>query len=146
MKKKCIIVALLVLFVSGSSFPQEETPLMKAASKGDIGSIKELIAKNADVNAVAHSDFPNAGKPVLRCAIKSGSVKAVKLLIQAGANVNNFTANPISHPRGARNISLLASAINSHASIDIIKELINSNADVNKGALFSDWTPLMIAS
>ena len=154
MKKKSIIVAILVLFISGSSFafsfPKKETPLMKAASKGDIHSMKKLIAKNANVNAVAWRDQPCGGKPVLRYAIDGGSVKAVKLLIKAGANVNEFTENHIIHPErkqaNERNLFLLASAINSCASINIIRELINGNADVNKGALIGDWTPLMIAS
>jgi len=153
MKKKSIIVAILVLFSGFSlvfSFPEKETPLMNAASKGNIETIKKLIAKNANVNAVAWRNQPHGGKPVLRYAIDSGSVKAVKLLIQAGANVNEFTENPIILPErkqaNERNLFLLASAINSYASVDIVKELINGNADVNKGALIGDWTPLMIAS
>lgn len=151
MNKKYVIVMTLILFASNTFlFPKNKTPLMKAAGKGNICKMKKLIAKNANVNAVAWRSQPHGGKPVLRYAIDSGSTKAVKLLIDAGADVNEFTECPFIHSTrkqaNERNLFLLAAAINSCASIGIIRKLINGGADVNKGSIMGDLTPLMIAS
>jgi len=129
----------------------EETPLMKAAGKGNLVAIKKLIV-GANVNAVIGRDQPHIGKPVLQYAIDSGSTKAVEILIKAGADVNWFSDKHSiyqeCHERGpsARNLPLISSAISSYASIDIIKALVDANADVNKTCLSSDLTPLMIAA
>ena len=133
------------------SFFSGETPLIIAANKGDIHTMKKLISQNANVNHVAYRIWPHGGHPVLHYAIESGSVEAVKLLIEAGANVNEITSNLIIHQKrkqtNERNLFLLASAINSHAPINIIQALINGGADINKGGLTTGkWTPLMIAS
>ena len=60
-----------------------ETPLLKAAKKGQTEEVKNLIAQGADVNFV-----DRFAESVLMAAIKKNHVEIVKLLIEAGADVN----------------------------------------------------------
>lgn len=130
----------------------EETPLMKAAFKADIHEMKELIKKGADVNAVFARDFPHGGKPVLRFAIDSGCLESVHILLEAGANPNDFTESSLlykneSHKANMRNLSLLSHAVNSDAPIPIVKELIKYDAHLDGSPkIVGDWSPLMIAA
>ena len=155
MRKKFIAVTVLVLSIFSHllafSFPkqkksyilplssQKETHLMMAAYKGDVYTMRQLITQGADVNEIAWCEQPRAGKPVLRYAIDSGSIKAVELLIQNGADVNTFTTHGFivleRQQQNVRNLPLLSSAINSYASINIIKALINGKADINQKAM-----------
>jgi len=85
----------------------------------------------------------------LQYAIKGGSIKAVRMLINTGAKVDSFTNDcPFGGPNvcAVRNLPLLSAAINASVSIDIIQLLIDAKADVNKKGLWSDLTPLMIAA
>lgn len=145
----------LLLLAAGSMIcfaAIEENVLIVAAKKGDLSGVKKAIKEGADVDEVVGSDFPHAGKPVLRYAIDSGSREAVRALIRAGAKLGAFTEDPILRTKGfhkanARNIPLLSSAIKSRAPIVIIDELIAGGADVNQiDMLKVGWTPLMIAA
>ena len=60
--------------------------LMKVVERGDIGSVKELIAKGADVNARGDKNQT----PLHRAAAR-GRIRIMKLLIDRGANVNART-------------------------------------------------------
>ena len=50
--------------------------------------IAELIAKGSDVNYRNDEDFPKAGKTSLWNCVANGSINAVRLLVENGANVN----------------------------------------------------------
>ena len=133
-----------------------ETALMFAAQQGNIEIMKQLIKAGADVNAVAWNEQPHAGNPVVRYAIDNGSLQAVNLLLEAGADPNAGTESPVivekkgGSKANVRNINLLSHAINTHASIDIIKTLIDHGAYINtaegKMPRLTYWTPLMIAT
>ena len=133
-------------------FMDDETSLMKAALRADIPEMKKLIQAGADVNAVFARDFPHGGRPVLRYAISSKCLEAVQILLEAGANVNDFTESPLLYRRGQheanmRNLSLLSHAVNSNAPISIIKELIKYGAHLDgTPKIAGDWSPLMIAA
>lgn len=58
--------------------------LHKAAERGDLETMKKLIAEKADINSQAGKDGET---PLLR-AITRGNAEAVKLLIDNGADVN----------------------------------------------------------
>ncbi len=137
---------------NGDDWVYGETALMVAAAQGDIATMHVLINASAEVNAVAWRDQPHAGKPVLRYAIDSGSLDAIALLIKSGAYVNNFTESGLMHHArdhaNTRNLTLLSHAIQTHAPIVIIQELIKAGANVNEIACegWSYWTPLMVAA
>lgn len=130
----------------------EETPLMKAAQQAKIEEMKELIKAGAYVNEVAFRDQPHGGYPVLRYAIDSGCLQAVQILLEAGANLHDFTESPIIYDdfnckANVRNLSLLSHAVNSGAPICIIKELLNKGAHIDGAPkICGDWSPLMIAA
>ena len=58
--------------------------LHKAAERGDLETMKKLIAEKADINSQAGKDGET---PLLR-AITRGQTEAAKLLIDSGADVN----------------------------------------------------------
>ena len=61
------------------------TPLMKAASKGDIEEIRKLLKEGvADVNAKS-SEY---GMTALMYAAGNGHTEAIRELVKAGADVN----------------------------------------------------------
>lgn len=140
------------LSAENTGYIWHKTPLARAAKKADIKEMKELINQGEDVNAVIGQDQPHAGKPILRYAIDSGSLEAVTLLLDNGANLNVDTESPIitddlSKDANIRNLSLLSHAINSHASVDIIKELIKYGANVDgKPKIVGDWSSVMVAA
>jgi ankyrin repeat protein len=61
----------------------DRTPLMRAASRGDLTSAKELVAKGADVNAATAGGYTS-----LMSAAFEGNANMVKLLLENGAALN----------------------------------------------------------
>lgn len=57
--------------------------LVKAAGKGDLAKVRQLLAKGANANAAVKSGW----NPVF-AAVDSGKAPVVEVLVQAGANVN----------------------------------------------------------
>ena len=63
----------------------ENTPLLKAAWMGDDRSVTLLIQAGADVNVVNKA----GSSPLMMAANRGGSIDRVRLLLHAGAYVNN---------------------------------------------------------
>ncbi|EMS66483.1 Protein TANC2 [Triticum urartu] len=83
---RCEIVKLLLARgadVNGSS--EHGTPLHLAAVKGHESTVEVLLEHHADVNKVVTSNLVTP----LKAALLSASTPCVKLLVQAGANVND---------------------------------------------------------
>jgi hypothetical protein len=117
--------------------------LLEAAESADIQSMTSLINAGADVNFETEWDQPHCGQPVLGFAIKSKSAKAVKLLLDAGANPNRWMEAGFLK---IRIHSLLSYAIGIHAPIEIVRDLITAGADVNRKTLiFGKVGPLDVA-
>jgi ankyrin repeat protein len=64
-----------------------------AAYVGDIKVMKLLLAASADVNAESTSDGSEG--LVLNCAIRSGNLEAVKLLVEKGAIIHSDKYSPL---------------------------------------------------
>ncbi len=155
LRKRLALLAISALFsisCYSTDFFSEETPLMKAAYRADIQQMRKLILVGAEVNDVAYRDQPHGGKPVLRYAIDSGCLEAVCILLEAGANPNDFTESPLIYDNeschaNVRNLSLLSHAVNCGAPIAIIKVLLDHGAHIDgTPKVWCDWSPLMIAS
>lgn len=149
MKRFLILSLLSISAFTAKSFImeiiQEETDLMRASEKAALVEMQRLIDAGEHVNAAAFRDQPRGGKPVLRYAIDSGSIEAVRLLLKAGATPDNFTSDHREIP--VRNLSLLLYAIAKQADILIIKELLLHGAALDGSPrLWSDWDALMVAS
>lgn len=105
--------------------------LLEATEFADIERMTLLINEGADVNFFEEKyGQPYRGGSVLFWAIASKSVEAVKLLLDAGADPNQWFQLAIirSYP--------LSFAICMHAPIEMIKDLIAAGADVNAENLF----------
>jgi hypothetical protein len=92
--------------------------LFKAAKRGNLQRVKELIKNGANVNA---TDTTHYDETALMNAAYGGHIDIVKELIKNGANVNakddeDFTV-------------LMAASRGGH--IDVVKELIKNGANVN---------------
>lgn len=121
------------------------TPLMMAASKGDLASTDAIIEAQADVNArtlngqtalhmavtaeIAEAlinakalvdSKSNVGYTPLSNAAGKGNLNLVRVLIKSGANVN--------HKNLSGNTPLMAAASEGH--LEVVKFLISQNADV----------------
>ena len=107
-----------------------ESPVADAAMKGDIATVKTLLAKKADVNA------PQAdGATAIQWAAYNNNVALADVLINGGADVK------LANHDGATALSL--AAINGNAPM--IEKLLLAGADPNERQPNGE-TPLMLAS
>jgi hypothetical protein len=119
-----IISAIILLLVSMAligciSMP----PLYDAASKGDIGTVKELLDQGAHVN----EGYFRGLTPLMSAASK-GHLEVVKLLVERGANVNS-----VYRPGRMSRTPLAFAAMNGHK--EIVKYLVDKGADIDKTIL-----------
>jgi ankyrin repeat protein len=132
------------------SFYKPETKLMIACkNKEALDTIKSLIQKGEDVNAVHGKDFQRAGSPVLRYAIDSEYTDAVKELLSKKANPNVETDSPLitaEKSYSVHSLSLLGHAIKTKAPVKIIEALVNSGANTNStSSRCKHWTAMNVA-
>jgi hypothetical protein len=112
-----LISVIFMLFVS-MMMTGCATPLLTAASKGDINTVKDLLDKGADVNTQAAKDLDWTA---LMDAAQTGHIAVVKLLIEKGADVN-------AKDRWGRTV-LSWAAWGGH--IAVVKLLIEKGADID---------------
>lgn len=134
------------------------TALMIATRNGDLNLLKWLLNSKQhtmlDLDIETQWDQPRAGKPALSFALERKNLDAVKLLVDAGANVNLYNdlgttrdLQTIPESLRQRNNPLLIYAIGAKLPMPFIEALLNSkNLDVNKESLLYPVTALMIAS
>jgi len=130
-----------------------KTALMVAAQKSDNNLLQWLITHGADVNIETEWDQPHAGKPALSFALEAHNLDGVKILINAGADVNKYNdlgsvenLETIPESLRERNNPLLTYTIGRKLPMSFIHALLNAkNVDVNK-SLLNSITPLMIAA
>ena len=131
-----------------------ETPLFAAAKNGRTDIVKCLIEANADVDAEN-----TYGETPLFEAVRNGKPDIVELLLNAGAYVNKTTKNgttPLYYSCSKGNLATLKVLKNAGASVhfgnadmvwepcyhgqtDIIRELVEMNADVNRKTPFGSY-------
>lgn len=118
---------------------QRCTPLLIAARNGKDNVIKMLLSKFA-INIEQEGDvkfdgYLIEGASALWVAAGAGHLKVVKVLVQAGADVN--------HPTKTRSTPLRAASFDGR--LDIVKYLIEHNANVHLANKYNN-TCLMIAA
>lgn len=133
--KKYIMILLLVAansIVAELGYYDSFTPLMRAIiqSKESPLNIGRMIAEGADVNAV-DVEYLRHVNPVLRYALSRGtdreSVEIIKMLIDAGANVNAATYNRVVDKRTYGFMPLLTYAA-IYSSVEVVQMFIDAGA------------------
>lgn len=125
---------LMVLFLQNSSAFStyfSDTPLMQAiAKKQHPRVIKRMIVEGANVNAI-DMEFLRCLKPVLCYALDRGidqeSVEIIKMLIEAGADVNEITYNRVEDAQLYGMMPLLTYAA-IYSSAEIVQLLVDAGA------------------
>jgi ankyrin repeat protein len=134
------------------------TPLMKAASAGDVARVRALLARGAEVDAatepVPGSLFFEGGRTALMFAARSGSADTVRALLDAGADPNRVADDgdtavadaardgaldvlavllergAMLRPQGAKHTPLASAAY--YGRTAVIDELLDRGADPNE--------------
>jgi hypothetical protein len=116
---------------SDSFTPEDE--LFTAVARGDAAKIEELVAQGIDVDA-----HPNYDDTALCAAAGRGRLEIVKLLVEAGADVNK---------RGYREIPpLTRAALARENPLDVAAYLLERGADANARSHEMHATALMLAA
>lgn len=113
---------------------ENDTPLMKACVHGNVDIEKELIFNGAGIN------LSSLGITPLIKAIWYNRSETVSYLIELGANVNQCIEGLISS-----NYSPLMVAVELNR-LDILRILLNAQANINFQEGHEGWTALMVAA
>jgi ankyrin repeat protein len=109
-----------------------DSPVADAAMRRDLGAVRSLVARGADVNA-AQGD----GMTGLHWAAVNGDVEIADVLLSAGANTGAFTRN------GAYRPLHLASR---YGHGEVARSLLEAGADPNARTTTASAAPLHLAS
>jgi ankyrin repeat protein len=121
------------LLAAGACAQSAGTPLMQAAARNDVAALRRHLDEGHTVDESAGSST------ALIWAARSGSVEAMEVLLDAGADVNlpgttgdDWDATPLQHAILARQPAA-------------VRLLLDRGADLNRGARGS-LTPLFLAA
>ena len=119
---------------AGACAQRPETPLTQAAVENDVAALRQLLGAGHD------ADEGGDSWTALIWASRSGSIDAINLLLDAGADVNlpgstgdNWDATPLQHAILERQPA-------------VVRLLLDRGADVNRGAGPGGLTPLLLAA
>ncbi len=122
------------LLAAGACDQRPETPLTQAAVRNDVAALRHLLDEGHK------ADEGGDSWTALIWASRSGSIEAIKLLVDSGADVNlpgptgdNWDATPVQH-------AILARQPGS------VRLLLDRGADPNRSAGSGRLTPLLLAA
>ena len=123
------------LLAASACAQHPHTPLTQAAARNDVVALRQLLADGHQADE--HGDSWTA----LIWASRSGSIEAIKLLLDSGADINlpgptedNWDATPLQH-----------AILQRHP--DAVRLLLDRGADLNRGAgPGKSLTPLLLAA
>ena len=129
--------------------PKLRAPLMTAIKSGDIGELRWLLSREADVNSPGRKmlltlQLPEVPSYPLLWAIQSENSQAVQLLLGAGADPNiccNYECE--SHAGSLRPLCMAVRT----GKPDVVDMLLNAGAEVNaqQQTAYQSETALLIA-
>ena len=129
---RMILVLLLALLIPLTGYTDDlNEDMIKAAFKGDIATVKALLAKGAEINA----KLKDSGWTALMLAASEGHTEIVKFLLSKGADVNAKSA--------IKDTSLIRAAREGHT--DTVQALLANGAEVNAKGRFG-YTALIVAA
>lgn len=112
--------------------PDIQKAFHEAVSNNDVETARRMIAAGADVDA-PYDEYANRS---FLDACYRGNLELVKMLVEAGANVNL--------PDVCGTVPLVRAIVSIHDTDEVVQYLIECGADVNACAGES-WTPLEAA-
>ena len=122
------------LLAAGACAQGLETPMAHAAVRNDVAALAQLLADGHQADERAD------GWTALIWASRSGSIEAIKLLLDSGADVNlpgstgdDWDATPLQHAILQRQPAA-------------VRLLLDRGADLNKGAGAGSLAPLFLAA
>ena len=122
------------LLAAGACAQRPETPLTQAAVRNDVAALRQLLADGHK------ADEGGDSWTALIWATRSGSIEAINLLLDSGADVNlpgssgdNWDATPLQHAILQRRPSA-------------VRLLLDRGADLNRGAGPGSLAPLLLAA
>jgi ankyrin repeat protein len=126
------VACLAIMFASGCRREccppiDMDSPIHKAAEKGDVDVLKILVSQGADVN-----DNAGFGITPLHAAAGNGKIEAVQFLVSAGADVHAKLDD------GRTPLYLAALA----GSIEVVEFLVSQGADVHAKTANGGYTLL----
>ena len=132
MFKRVLCVSCLVPFLVGAGASPPPDPVIEAARRGDVVALERLLEQGADANS-ARGD----GMTALHFAAELGHVEAVRILLQAGADVAAGT-------RIGHYTPLHLASRGGHVAV--AKSLLEAGADARATTTSSGSTPLHLAA
>ena len=133
---RCVLLLGLAaaVFAAGACVQRPETPLTRAAARNDVVALRQLLASG-------HKADERDSWTALIWASRSGSIDAINVLLDAGADINlpgstgdNWDATPLQHAILQRRPAA-------------VRLLLERGADVNRGAgPEKNLTPLFLAA
>ena len=128
-----MLVLAAVLPATGACAQRPDTPLTQAAARNDVAALRQLL------DAGHKADEGGDSWTALIWASRSGSIDAIKVLLDAGADVNlpgstgdNWDATPLQHAILERQPA-------------VVQLLLDRGADVNRAGQGSQ-SPLLLAA
>ena len=122
------------LLAAGACAQRPETPLTEAAARNDVDAVRRLLGDGHKADEGGDSWTP------LIWASRSGSIEAINLLLDSGADVNlpgstgdNWDATPLQHAILQRQPAA-------------VRLLLDRGADLNRGAGPGSLAPLLLAA
>jgi uncharacterized protein len=120
--------------LAGACAQGPKTPLAQAAVRNDVAALRQLLADGHK------ADEGGDSWTALIWASRSGSIEAINLLLDAGADVNlpgstgdNWDATPLQHAILQRQPA-------------VVRLLLDRGADLNRGAGPGSLAPLLLAA
>lgn len=132
MKRRVRIAEILLLVLLIPLAGCETNKFVGAAAKGEIATVKTMLAEGADINQ--RGSFH--GETALISAARKGRTETVQLLLDRGADMDATD--------DSGRTALTEAADNDHC--DVIRALLNKGADVNAKGTRYGGTALMMAA
>ena len=109
--------------------PSAFLALYAASQSGRCAVVEWLVG---EMGVPAEVVMPNGGRPIV-IAGEQGQLEVVRVLLNAGVDVNSASAN-------GRTV-LYGAALSGH--VEVVRALLAAGANVDQGRLDGGWTPLM---
>ena len=134
MHRFMILLGFGAALLAGACAQRPETPLTQAAARNDVAALRHLLDDGHEADEGGDSWTP------LIWATRSGSVDAINVLLDSGADVNlpgstvdNWDATPLQHAILQRQPAA-------------VRLLLDRGADLNRGAGPGSVAPLLLAA